>query len=121
VPSRQATLKSTADPLLRAAIKSLHSCVAPPLAAAPTGRMNIPSHYLTGSNGPVNPAEATATRIYGMFERRLTAGVKSPSAAALDRVDSEGGSRNPSAASHQSIRTPQIGGLTLPYSKRMEI
>jgi poly(beta-D-mannuronate) lyase len=95
VPSRQATLKSTTDPLLRAAIKSLHSCVATPLVPAPTGRMNIPRHYLSGSNGPVNPAEAPATRVYGMFESRITAGMNqylatgshTESACALAQLD----------------------------------
>jgi poly(beta-D-mannuronate) lyase len=38
--------------------------------------MNVPSHYLSGSNGPINPAEAAATRVYGMFESRITAGMK---------------------------------------------
>src|ERR1700677_1192089 len=70
--SRQATLKSTTDPLLRAALQGLHSCVATPFVAAPAGRMNIPHHYLSGSNGPVNPAEAAATHIYQMFEGRIT-------------------------------------------------
>lgn len=37
--------------------------------------MNIPHHYLSGSNGPTNPAEAVATRIYSMFESRITAGM----------------------------------------------
>jgi poly(beta-D-mannuronate) lyase len=75
VAARQTTLRSTSDPLLRAAIKSLGSCVATPLVAPPTGRMNIPHHYLSGSSGPINPAEAPATRIYGLFESRITAGM----------------------------------------------
>ena len=75
VASRQAALKSTVNPVELEAIKSLRSCVAMPLVAAPTGRMNIPRHYLTGSNGPTNSAEAAATRIYGMFESRITAGM----------------------------------------------
>jgi poly(beta-D-mannuronate) lyase len=75
VRSRQATLRSTTDPLLRAAINSLSSCVATPFVAAPIGRMNIPHHYLSGSSGPINPAEAPVTHIYEMFERRITAGM----------------------------------------------
>ncbi len=74
VAARQATLKSTSDPLLRAAIKGLNSCIAIPLVAPPSGRMIIPHHYLSGSSGPVNPAEGPATRVYDMFESRITAG-----------------------------------------------
>ena len=80
---------------MRAAIKGLHSCVATPFVAAPVGRMNIPHHYLSGSNGPTNPAEPAATRIYGMFESRITAGMNqylatgshSESACALAQLD----------------------------------
>ena len=75
VRSRQATLRSTTDPLLSAAIQGLRSCVATPFVAAPVGRMNIPHHYLSGSNGPINPAEAVATHVYQMFEKRITAGM----------------------------------------------
>ena len=75
VPVRQAFLKSTPDPRLRAAITSLGSCTATPLVPAPTGRIDIPHHYLSGSHGPTNPAEAAATRVYGEFERRITAGM----------------------------------------------
>ncbi len=75
VAARQAALKSTSDPLLRAAIKGLNSCIAIPLVAPPSGRMIIPHHYLSGSSGPVNPAEGPATRVYGMFESRITAGM----------------------------------------------
>jgi poly(beta-D-mannuronate) lyase len=75
VRSRQTTLRSTTDPLLRAAIRGLRSCVATPLVAAPVGRMIIPHHYLSGSNGPINPAEAVVTQIYEMFESRITAGM----------------------------------------------
>jgi poly(beta-D-mannuronate) lyase len=75
VAARQAVLKSTTDPLLRAAAKTLRSCVALPAVPAPTGRMIIPPHYLSGSSGPTNPAESAATRVYGMFEARITAGM----------------------------------------------
>ena len=75
VASRQIALKSTTDPLLLAAIKALPSAVALPLVPAPTGRMIIPNHYLSGSSGPTNPAEAVAERPYERFERRVTAGM----------------------------------------------
>jgi poly(beta-D-mannuronate) lyase len=95
VTSRQATLRSTTDSLLRAAIQGLGSCVATTFVAAPIGRMNIPHHYLSGSSGPINPAEADATRVYELFERRITAGMNqylatgshSESACALAQLD----------------------------------
>jgi poly(beta-D-mannuronate) lyase len=95
VPARQATLRSTTDPVVRAAIREVKSCVAMPFIAAPAGRMDIPRHYLSGSNGPINPAEAAATKIYRMFEGRITAGMNqylatgshTESACALDQLD----------------------------------
>jgi poly(beta-D-mannuronate) lyase len=95
VAARQAMLKATTDPFLVAEIKSLPSCVNSPAVAAPTGVMDIPHHYLSGSNGPVNPAEAVATRIYADFERRITAGMNqylatsnhAESACALAQLD----------------------------------
>ena len=95
VPSRQAFLTSTASPLLREAIGKLPSCVATPAVPAPTGRIDIPHHYLSGSHGPTNPAERAATRIYGDFETRITAGMNqyvatgshAESACALAQLD----------------------------------
>lgn len=75
VVASQAMLKSTSDLLLRAAIHGLRSCSETAIIAAPVGRMNIPHHYLSGSSGPVNPAEAAATRVYAEFEGRITAGM----------------------------------------------
>ena len=57
-----------------AAPLSGHSCVKSPAVAAPQGPMQIPHHYLQGSNGPTNPAEAEATRMYGAFESRVAGG-----------------------------------------------
>jgi poly(beta-D-mannuronate) lyase len=95
VAARQMNLKATSDPLLLAAIHGLHSCVDTPLVVAPVGPMNIPHHYLSGSNGPTNPAEAAATRVYAMFESRITAGMNqylatgshAESACALAQLD----------------------------------
>jgi poly(beta-D-mannuronate) lyase len=95
VAARQAILRSTTDPLLLAAVKGLHSCAATPLVAAPVGRMKIPHHYLSGSNGPTDPAEAEATRVYAAFEGRITAGMNqylatgshAESACALAQLD----------------------------------
>lgn len=75
VTARQAMLKSSNDPLLLAAFKGLRSCTETRIISAPSGRMNIPHHYLSGSSGPVNPAEAVATRVYADFEGRITAGM----------------------------------------------
>jgi len=75
VPARQAFLKTTTDPRLRAAITGLPSCVNTPVIPAPTGIIDIPHHYLNGSHGPTNPAEAVATRAYSAYERRITAGM----------------------------------------------
>ncbi|MGA8940382.1 MAG: alginate lyase family protein [Acidobacteriaceae bacterium] len=95
VQARQTVLESTQDPLLLAAMKGLHSCVATPFVPAPTGRMDIPHHYISGSSGPVNPAEAIAQRAYTDFERRITSGVNqylatgshAESACALAQLD----------------------------------
>jgi len=75
IPARQAELKSTTNLLLRSAIKSLPSCADTKLILPPAGRMEIPHHYLSGSNGPTNPAEKAATELYNSFEKRITAGM----------------------------------------------
>jgi hypothetical protein len=101
VATRQATLKSTTDPIELAAIRGLHSCVDTPMVEAPAGPMNIPHHYLSGSNGPTNPAEAAATRVYAEFEGRITAGMNqylatgshAESACALAQLDAWAGAR----------------------------
>jgi poly(beta-D-mannuronate) lyase len=95
VPARQSTLSSTTNPLLLAAIHSLHSCAATPLIPAPPVPMDIPHHYLSGSSGPINPAEAIATRPYIAFEHRITDGMNqyvatnnhAESACALAQLD----------------------------------
>ena len=75
VPARQAALVSTKDPLLLNAIHHLHSCVSTPPVPAPASPIDIPHHYLSGSSGPTNPAEAAATRVYADFEQRITSGM----------------------------------------------
>src|SRR5215471_18942267 len=75
VSARQAFLKTTTDTRLHDAVAHLASCVANPLVAAPTGEMQIPHHYMHGSNGPINPAEGEATRTYAAFEHRITSGM----------------------------------------------
>src|ERR1700733_2946313 len=75
VHERHEQLAQNKDPRTGKAIASLRSCVALPMIPPPTGRMIIPPHYLSGGHGPVNPAEAPATRPYNEFEHRVTAGM----------------------------------------------
>ena len=75
VHKRHEQLAQNKDPRTGKAIASLRSCVALPIIPPPTGRMIIPPHYLSGGHGPVNPAEAPATRPYNEFEHRVTAGM----------------------------------------------
>ena len=95
VPGRQATLTSTTNPLLVTAIKDLHTCAATPVVPAPPSPMDIPHHYISGSSGPINPAEAIATKAYWDFERRISDGMNqylatgshAESACALAQLD----------------------------------
>ncbi len=75
VAARHSALAQSTDPRIAKAIASLHYCAKLPMVEPPTGRMNIPHHYLNGSHGPTNPAEAEATRVYSAFEHRVTAGM----------------------------------------------
>ena len=85
----QEVLRSTSDPLLLTAKEEMRSNSPIPFVPAPSGRMRIPAHYLSGSSGPINPAEAEATRPYEAFERRITLGV----AQYLASADHEASSR----------------------------
>lgn len=95
VPARQSVLASTTDKLLLGAMKSLKTCTGQAFVAPPVGRIDIPHHYLHGSNGPTDPLEAAATRVYAAFERRVTAGMNqyvasrshTEAACALDQLD----------------------------------
>lgn len=95
VSARQRFLKATQDPRLQTAVADLESCVAKPFVAAPSGRIEIPRHYLNGSHGPINPAEAAATRVYNTFESRVAAGMnqyvargsEAEAKCALDQLD----------------------------------
>ena len=75
VVRRHAALANNSDPRTASAIASLGFCTKMPVVQAPTGRMNIPHHYLIGSHGPTNPAEGAVTRVYSAYERRVTAGM----------------------------------------------
>ena len=95
VSARQTYLKQATEPLLRDAISHLGSCVSTPLVVPPQGPMQIPHHYMHGSNGPINPAEAEATRTYSAFEHRITSGMnqwvatgnQAEAACALQQLD----------------------------------
>ena len=75
VAQRHNALAHNTDPRTAKAIASLAFCTKLPMVQPPAGRMNIPHHYLSGSHGPTNPAEAAATRVYNAYERRVTAGM----------------------------------------------
>jgi len=75
VTQRRSALAHNKDPRTAQAIASLKSCSTLPSIAPPSGRMIIPPHYISGGHGPINPAEAPATRPYNDFERRVTAGM----------------------------------------------
>jgi poly(beta-D-mannuronate) lyase len=95
VTARQTYLHSTTSPLLLTAIRQLHSCTTLEFVPAPAGEMRIPHHYLNGSHGPTNPAEAAATKVYGAFEERITSGMnqyvatgsQAEAKCALDQLD----------------------------------
>ena len=66
-----------------------------PATEPPQGEIIIPPHYLSGSHGPINPAEAAATHVYGAFEDRIAAGMnrwvatgdEAEAKCALDQMD----------------------------------
>jgi poly(beta-D-mannuronate) lyase len=72
---RRGELAHTSDPRTRTAMASLEHCTALPFVAAPTGRMIIPPHYISGGHGPINPEEEKVTHTYNAYERRVTAGM----------------------------------------------
>jgi poly(beta-D-mannuronate) lyase len=117
---RHEQLAQNKDPRTAKAIASLRSCVALPMIPPPTGRMIIPPHYLSGGHGPVNPAEAPATRPYNEFEHRVTAGMnqwlvtssKQEAVCAQQQIDAwaQAGALleyDPKESSHQRVGAPQ--------------
>jgi poly(beta-D-mannuronate) lyase len=75
VAKRHSQLAHNKDARIQKAIASLQLCANLPMVPPPVGRMIIPPHYLSGGHGPINPAEAPATRPYNDFEHRVTAGM----------------------------------------------
>jgi len=64
VSARRAELTHATTPRVLEALSWKTGCTNSDQPAPPTGRMIIPHHYLTGSNGPINPAENIATAPY---------------------------------------------------------
>jgi poly(beta-D-mannuronate) lyase len=71
VQARRAELGHATTPRVMEALSSNHGCVNSEQPAPPAGRMIIPHHYMSGSNGPINPQENIATTPY----RKLNAAV----------------------------------------------
>jgi poly(beta-D-mannuronate) lyase len=68
VSTRRAELAHATTPRVLEALSWKSGCVGSELPAPPAGRMIIPHHYLSGSNGPINPAENIATAPYRKLE-----------------------------------------------------
>jgi poly(beta-D-mannuronate) lyase len=71
VQARRAELAHATTPRVVQALSWKSGCVNSEQPAPPNGRMIIPHHYLSGSNGPINPLENIATAPY----RKLNAAV----------------------------------------------
>lgn len=74
VQARRAELAHATTPRVLEALGWKSGCVRSEQPAPPTGVMLIPHHYLTGSNGPVNPAENIATAPYRKLEAAISNG-----------------------------------------------
>ncbi|MGA2250817.1 alginate lyase family protein [Terracidiphilus sp.] len=74
VAARRSALATATNPRVVAALKDKWDCTHSEQPAPPTGRMIVPHHYLSGSNGPVNPEEATATVVYQQLQNAATDG-----------------------------------------------
>jgi poly(beta-D-mannuronate) lyase len=74
IAARRAELASATTPRVVAALKEKWSCIRSEQPDPPTGRMIIPHHYLSGSNGPINPEEAKATVPYQKLQNAVTDG-----------------------------------------------
>jgi hypothetical protein len=75
VAARRVVLQHTKSAQVESALKQMEQCSKLAPVDAPAGPMNIPHHYLNGSHGPTNPAEAEATRVYSQFAKRVTEGM----------------------------------------------
>jgi poly(beta-D-mannuronate) lyase len=64
IAGRRAELAHATTPRVLEALSWKTGCTNSDQPAPPAGRMIIPHHYLSGSNGPINPAENIATAPY---------------------------------------------------------
>ncbi len=74
VNARRAELAAATTPRVVEALALKADCVHAVQPAPPQGRMVIPHHYLSGSNGPVNPEEAEATLPYRQLGQAVSQG-----------------------------------------------
>jgi hypothetical protein len=75
VAARRMELQHTKSAHVESALAQMQRCGKLAPVDAPTGPMNIPHHYLSGSHGPTNPAEVEATQVYAQFATRVTSGM----------------------------------------------
>lgn len=74
VAARRAELRSATNPRVLLALQDRRGCTNSEQPDPPAGRMAIPHHYLSGSNGPINPEEARATVPYHQLQNAVTDG-----------------------------------------------
>jgi poly(beta-D-mannuronate) lyase len=74
VAARRAELAHATTPRVLEALNLKIGCTNSDQPAPPTGRMIIPHHYLSGSNGPINPQENIATAPYRKLEEAVSNG-----------------------------------------------
>ncbi len=74
VAARRAELASATNSRVLLALKDSRGCTNSEQPDPPAGRMVIPHHYLSGSNGPINPEEAKATVPYHKLQNAVTDG-----------------------------------------------
>ncbi|MGO8759998.1 MAG: alginate lyase family protein [Terracidiphilus sp.] len=74
VAARRAELAHARTPRVVEALGWKTGCAGSEQPAPPAGRMIIPRHYQSGSNGPINPEEAKATVPYRELGNTVSAG-----------------------------------------------
>ncbi len=74
VSARRAELAHATTPRVLEALSWKSACTNSDQPAPPTGRMIIPHHYISGSNGPINPAENIATTPYRQLDEAVSRG-----------------------------------------------
>jgi len=74
VSARRAELAHATTPRVLEALSGKTGCTNSDQPVPPAGRMIIPHHYLSGSNGPINPAENIATAPYRKLNDVVSSG-----------------------------------------------